>query len=108
MSGVRHRNKGSPVEREVVTYQQERGLVAKRIPLSRLAGGFFIGDIIVPLFGRDLIVEVKVRANGLPRTVPVSAISQGRNERRRNTVLIVHLGRSVVAHRTAHYLPLAT
>ena len=34
------------------------------MPLSGAVGGRFAGDIILPLVGRDLCVEVKARADG--------------------------------------------
>ena len=34
------------------------------MPLSGAVGGRFAGDIILPLMGRDLCVEVKARADG--------------------------------------------
>jgi hypothetical protein len=34
------------------------------VPLSGSAGGSYLGDITVPLLGRDLRVEVKVRGGG--------------------------------------------
>ena len=39
-------------------------LAAVRVPLSGAVGGHFAGDIILPLMGRDLSVEVKARADG--------------------------------------------
>jgi hypothetical protein len=34
------------------------------MPLSGAVGGRFSGDVVVPLMGRDLCVEVKARAEG--------------------------------------------
>jgi hypothetical protein len=34
------------------------------VPLSGSVGGRFGGDIVLPLMGRDLCVEVKARADG--------------------------------------------
>ena len=34
------------------------------MPLSGAVGGRFAGDIVLPLMGRDLCVEVKARADG--------------------------------------------
>jgi hypothetical protein len=34
------------------------------VPLSGSAGGRFAGDIVLPLIGRDLCVEVKCRGQG--------------------------------------------
>jgi hypothetical protein len=64
MSGARHRRKGNRVEREIIADLQSRTLAAERIPLSGSAGGSFIGDMSVPVLGRHLCVEVKIRANG--------------------------------------------
>jgi hypothetical protein len=62
--GARPRAKGSRVERHLVHLLQDAGLDASRVPLSGSAGGKFAGDITVPLLGRDLVVEVKARADG--------------------------------------------
>ena len=35
------------------------------MPLSGAAGGRSAGDIVLPLMGRDLCVEVKARADGI-------------------------------------------
>jgi hypothetical protein len=40
------------------------GIAAVRVPLSGAAGGRIAGDIVLPLMGRDLCVEVKARADG--------------------------------------------
>ena len=62
--GRRSRDKGSRAERAIVRFLQEHGFAAQRVPLSGAAGGRYIGDIMVRLVGRDLCVEVKVRAHG--------------------------------------------
>jgi hypothetical protein len=62
--GRRSRDKGNRVERAIVKYMQERGFAAERIPLSGAAGGSYIGDLTVPVLGRDRLVEVKARATG--------------------------------------------
>lgn len=65
MSGVRRsRDKGNRCERALVTFLQDRGFAAERVPLSGSVGGRYVGDLSVPLLGVDRIVEVKVRANG--------------------------------------------
>lgn len=65
MSGGRaSRQKGNRGERAVVSFLQDRGFAAERVPLSGSAGGRFSGDILIPLLGRDLCAEVKVRAHG--------------------------------------------
>ena len=43
---------------------QEAGLAAEKVPLSGACGGSYLGDISVPLLGRDLCGEAKIRANG--------------------------------------------
>jgi hypothetical protein len=37
---------------------------AERVPLSGSAGGSFVGDLIVPLFGAHGLIEVKARGGG--------------------------------------------
>jgi hypothetical protein len=64
MSGRRSRNKGARIEREIVRALQAKGLAASRVPLSGAVGGRFSGDVVLPLLGRDLCVEVKARADG--------------------------------------------
>jgi Holliday junction resolvase len=66
MSGRRSRNKGVRTERSIVNALQANGIAAVRVPLSgaAAAGDRFTGDIVLPLMGRDLCVEVKARADG--------------------------------------------
>jgi hypothetical protein len=64
MSGGRSRNKGARVERAIVHALQAWGFTAARVPLSGAAGGRFSGDVLVPVQGRDLCVDVKARADG--------------------------------------------
>jgi hypothetical protein len=64
MSGRRPRDKGSRVERVVVNALKANGIASQRVPLSGAAGGRFAGDIVLPLMGRELCVEVKARAEG--------------------------------------------
>jgi Holliday junction resolvase len=64
MSGRRSRSKGARTERSIVRALQANGIAAVRVPLSGAAGGRFAGDIVLPLMGRDLCVEVKARAEG--------------------------------------------
>jgi hypothetical protein len=64
MSGRRSRSKGVRVERSIVNALQATGIGAVRVPLSGAVGGRFAGDIVLPLMGRDLFVEVKARADG--------------------------------------------
>jgi Holliday junction resolvase len=64
MSGRRSRSKGARTERGVVNALKASGIAAVRVPLSGAVGGRFAGDIVLPLLGRDLCVEVKARANG--------------------------------------------
>lgn len=62
--GRRSRDKGARVERSIVAALQAAGLAAVRVPLSGAVGGRFSGDVIMPLAGRDLCLEVKARADG--------------------------------------------
>ena len=64
MSGRRSRSKGARTERGIVNALRASGIAAVRVPLSGAAGGRFAGDIVLPLLGRDLCVEVKARADG--------------------------------------------
>ena len=64
MSGRRSRAKGVCTERSIVNLLQGRGIAAVRVPLSGAVGGRFAGDIVLPLMGRDLCVEVKAREDG--------------------------------------------
>ena len=64
MSGRRSRRKGTRTERSIVNALKASGIAAVRVPLSGAVGGRFAGDIILPLMGRDLSVEVKARADG--------------------------------------------
>ena len=59
--GHRPMAKGSRRERDLVRMLQAAGFAATRVPLSGAAGGRFRGDVSTPLFGRDLVVEVKAR-----------------------------------------------
>jgi Holliday junction resolvase len=62
--GRRSRDKGNRAERAIVAFLQDRGFAAERVPLSGSAGGKYVGDVTIPLLGRDLCAEVKVRAHG--------------------------------------------
>jgi Holliday junction resolvase len=64
MSGRRSRSKGARTERGIVNALRAGGIAAVRVPLSGAVGGRFAGDIVLPLLGRDLCVEVKGRADG--------------------------------------------
>jgi Holliday junction resolvase len=64
MSGRRSRSKGTRTERGIVNALKASGIAAVRVPLSGAVGGRFAGDVIVPLVGRDLCLEVKSRADG--------------------------------------------
>ena len=64
MSGRRSRSKGARTERSIVNALKASGIAAVRVPLSGAVGGRFAGDVIVPLVGRDLCLEVKSRADG--------------------------------------------
>jgi hypothetical protein len=58
------RRKGNRLERALVRVLQAHGLAAERVPLSGAVGGRFGGDMVIPMMGRDLCVEVKARAGG--------------------------------------------
>lgn len=58
------RQKGDRAERAIVKFLQARGFAAERVPLSGSAGGSYKGDLTVPVAGRDLVAEVKCRADG--------------------------------------------
>lgn len=62
--GRRARDKGNRAERAITKFLQDRGFAAERVPLSGSAGGRYCGDITVPVIGRDLVAEVKVRGRG--------------------------------------------
>ena len=62
--GRRSRKKGNRAERAIVNFFQNRGFAAERVPLSGSAGGSYKGDLTIPVAGRDLVTEVKVRGNG--------------------------------------------
>jgi Holliday junction resolvase len=64
MSGRRSRSKGARSERSIVNALKASGIAAVRVPLSGAVGGRFAGDIVLPLLGRDLCVEVKCRCQG--------------------------------------------
>jgi Holliday junction resolvase len=59
--------KGSRFERALVKLLQDHGLGAERVPLSGAAGGSYLGDLTVPVIGRDFVVEAKSRATGFTR-----------------------------------------
>jgi Holliday junction resolvase len=65
--GRASRDKGNRLERAIVRLLQDHGLAAERVPLSGAAGGSYLGDLTVPVIGRDLVVEAKARANGFSR-----------------------------------------
>lgn len=60
--GKASRDKGNRFERACVNALQAEGIGAERIPLSGAAGGSFVGDITVPVQGRDQRIECKKRA----------------------------------------------
>ena len=65
MTGGRaSRQKGDRLERALVLQLQAAGFAAERVPLSGSAGGSYLGDLTVPLLGRDLCVEAKARKDG--------------------------------------------
>ena len=64
MSGRRSRSKGARTGHSIVNALRASCITAVRAPLCGAAGGRFAGDIVLPLMGRDLCVEVKARADG--------------------------------------------
>jgi Holliday junction resolvase len=58
------RRKGNRLERALVRVLQAHGFAAERVPLSGAVGGRFGGDMVIPMMGRDLCVEVKARRDG--------------------------------------------
>src|SRR5208283_5763067 len=62
--GRASRDKGNRLERAIVRLLQDHGLGAERVPLSGAVGGSYLGDLTVPVIGRDLVVEAKARADG--------------------------------------------
>lgn len=62
--GRRSRDKGNRAERAILRFFQDRGFAAERAPLSGSAGGSYRGDLTIPVIGRDLVCEVKVRGAG--------------------------------------------
>ena len=62
--GRASRQKGDRLERALVKLFQAAGFAAERVPLSGAAGGSYLGDLTVPVIGRDLTVEAKHRATG--------------------------------------------
>ena len=62
--GRRSRDKGNRAERAIVAFLQDRGFAADRVPLSGSVGGKYVSDVTIPLLGRDMCAEVKVRAHG--------------------------------------------
>jgi Holliday junction resolvase len=64
MSGRRSRSKGAHTGRGTVNALKASGIAAVRTPLCGAAGGRFAGNIVLPLRGRVLCVEVTARADG--------------------------------------------
>jgi hypothetical protein len=64
MSGRHSRSKRARTECSIVNALQASGIAAVRVPLSGAVGGRFAGDVVLPLMGRDLCVEVRARADG--------------------------------------------
>jgi len=62
--GRRSRDKGNRAERAIVAFLQDHGFACERVPLSGSVGGKYVGDLTIPLLGRDMCAEVKVRAHG--------------------------------------------
>ena len=64
--GRQSRQKGNRAERAIVRFLQELEFATERVTLSGSAGGSYCGDLTVPVFGVDRVVEVKCRADVLP------------------------------------------
>ncbi len=60
MSGGRSRDKGARTERAIARMLQANGLAAAKVSRAYQPGH----DIVLPLAGRDLCMEVKARADG--------------------------------------------
>lgn len=63
MSGRRSRDKGARTERAIARVLQGQGIAAVKVSRAYRPGH----DIVLPLQGRDLCVEVKARADGFHR-----------------------------------------
>ena len=69
--GKFQRDKGNRIERELINRLKDSGIDAKRVPLSGMCEGFK-GDIVLVANGKDLVAEVKSRAQASGwRTVKV-------------------------------------
>jgi Holliday junction resolvase len=64
MSGHRSGSLDPCTERAIVNALLANGIAAIRVPLSGAVGSCFADDVVLPLMGRDLCVEVKARADG--------------------------------------------
>jgi hypothetical protein len=64
MSGGPSRSNGTRTERRIINALLAYRLAAASVPLSGAVGRRFASDIILPLTGRDLCVEVKAWADG--------------------------------------------
>jgi Holliday junction resolvase len=60
MSGRRSRDKGARTERAIAKALQANGFTAVKVSRAYQLGH----DIVLPMIGRDLCVEVKARADG--------------------------------------------
>jgi hypothetical protein len=58
------RSKGARTERSIINTLRANGIAAVRVPRSGAVGGRFARDIVLPLVGRDVCVDVKARADG--------------------------------------------
>jgi hypothetical protein len=64
VGGRSPRPKGDWLERALVRRLAQLGIVSVRVPGSGCKGGKFRGDLVLPLCGRELVVEVKPHGNG--------------------------------------------
>ena len=61
------KQKGNREERRLVEVLRRLGIAAERVPMSGSVGGKYRGDINVPLIGKALCCEVKIRSHDFTR-----------------------------------------
>ena len=66
-SGRSPRQKGDRLECALVRLLAQHGIVSARMLQSGAKGGHFRGDLVLPLCGRKLIVEVKHHGSSFTR-----------------------------------------
>jgi hypothetical protein len=65
--GRKPRQKGDRLERALVRLLAQHGIVSVRMPQSGAKAGCLSGDLVLPLCGRELIVEVKHHGSSFKR-----------------------------------------